>query len=115
VHPVQTVEGITVELRVDDREQLDVAPAFVEVPGNERAVHIQADERIVRAPPDLVGQATQQRFDLPCDKRGPSVVDFPPILYVLPEMVARREDRLFAGPPPPTRLSISFLPETSAA
>src|SRR5215217_1851415 len=75
-----------------------------------RAVHIQADQRIVRVPLNLVGQATQQRFDLVilCNRHGPSVVDSPPLLlYPLPEVIARREDRLFAGPPPPTRLSCS--------
>jgi hypothetical protein len=110
VHPVQTVESVTVDIGVDDREQVDVAPVFVEVPGNERAVHIQADQRIVRVPLNLVGQATQQRFDLGilCNRHGPSVVDSPPLLlYPLPEVVARQEDRLFAGPPPPTRLSCS--------
>ena len=110
VHPVQTVESVTVDIGVDDREQVDVASVFVEVPGNERAVHIQADQRIVRVPLNLVGQATQQRFDLGilCNRHGPSVVDSPPLLlYPLPEVVARQEDRLFAGPPPPTRLSCS--------
>jgi hypothetical protein len=102
VHPVQTVESVTLDIGVDDREQVDVAPVFVEVPGNERAVHIQADQRIVRVPLNLVGQATQQRFDLGilCDRHGPSVVDSPPLLHLLPEVVARREDRLFAVPPP---------------
>ncbi len=88
VHPVQTAEGFTVDIGVDDREQVDVAPAFVEVPGNERAVHVQADERTVRAPPDLVGQTTQQSFDLGilCDRHGPSVVDSLPALYLPPEV-----------------------------
>ena len=87
VHPVQTVERFILDIGVDDREQVDIAPAFVEVPGNERAVDVQADERTVRAPPDLAGQTTQQSFDLGilCDRHGPSVVDSLPALYLLPE------------------------------
>jgi hypothetical protein len=62
-------------------------------------------------------QATKQRFDLGIvrDQHDSSVVDSPPLLYLLPEVVARREDRLFASPPLPTRLSISFVPEDLAA
>jgi hypothetical protein len=107
VHPVQVVESVPLDIGVDDREQVDVAPVLVEVPGNERAVYVQADQRIVGVPPNLVGQTTKQHFDLGilCDQHGSSVVDSLPLLYLPPKPVARRKDRLFAGPRPPTPLS----------
>jgi hypothetical protein len=99
VHHVQTVESVTVDIGVDDREQVDVAPALVEVPCNERAVHVQADQRSSNGSLDLVGQTTKQRFDLGIlrDKHGPSVIDSPPLLYLLPEVITRREDRLYSS------------------
>jgi hypothetical protein len=52
---------------------------------------------------NLVGQATQQRFDLGimCDQHGPSVVDSLPLLA---SGDGRSPGgRLLAGPPPPTQ------------